>query len=139
LLVVIDPGGGSGAQDAAGVFDFGVSRAVGSVAAGELVSEIGRALDQAPGTIHYTIRQHGGIVPRWAAAERDVVERLQIPAEWVQAIEAKEMQDLERREQSYRRSPPPDLTGRTVILVDHGLATGSTMAAAVHFTERGAR
>jgi IS30 family transposase len=30
---------------------------------GESISEIGRALDRAPGTIHYTIRQHGGIAP----------------------------------------------------------------------------
>ena len=30
---------------------------------GESISEIGRALDRAPGTVHYTIRQHGGIAP----------------------------------------------------------------------------
>jgi hypothetical protein len=30
---------------------------------GVSISEIGRALDRAPGTIHYTIRQHGGIAP----------------------------------------------------------------------------
>ena len=30
---------------------------------GESISEIGRALDRAPGTIHCTIRQHGGVVP----------------------------------------------------------------------------
>jgi len=30
---------------------------------GESISEIGRALDRAPGTIHSTIRQHGGVVP----------------------------------------------------------------------------
>jgi len=30
---------------------------------GESISDIGRALDRAPGTIHYTIRQHGGVVP----------------------------------------------------------------------------
>jgi len=31
---------------------------------GESISEIGRALDRAPGTIHCTIRQHGGVSPR---------------------------------------------------------------------------
>jgi IS30 family transposase len=31
---------------------------------GESISEIGRALDRAPGTIHCTIRQHGGVPPR---------------------------------------------------------------------------
>ena len=39
--------------------------------------------------------------------------------------------ELERREQAYRGDrPPSDVTGRTVILVDDGLATGSTMRAA---------
>jgi len=31
---------------------------------GESISEIGRALDRAPGTIHCTIREHGGVPPR---------------------------------------------------------------------------
>lgn len=40
--------------------------------------------------------------------------------------------ELERRERIYRRGLPPlDLTGRTAILVDDGLATGSTMLAAI--------
>jgi len=43
-----------------------------------------------------------------------------------------ERTELERREQRYRGSRPfPDLRGKTVILVDDGLATGSTMRAAV--------
>ncbi|MFL5953425.1 MAG: phosphoribosyltransferase [Gaiellaceae bacterium] len=47
-----------------------------------------------------------------------------------QAVEA-EMRELERREAAYRGNrDPPDLTGKTVILVDDGLATGSTMRAA---------
>jgi putative phosphoribosyl transferase len=61
-----------------------------------------------------------------------LVESLGIPREWIEAIDAKEMRELERRERAYRGDrPPPDLTGRTVILVDDGLATGSTMLAAV--------
>jgi len=44
---------------------------------------------------------------------------------------ARERQELERREQVYRpRMPPLDVAGKTVILVDDGLATGSTMLAA---------
>src|SRR6266545_4430083 len=40
----------------------------------------------------------------------------------------REAQELERREQAYRDDrAPPDLEGKTVILVDDGLATGSTM------------
>jgi erythromycin esterase-like protein/predicted phosphoribosyltransferase len=62
----------------------------------------------------------------------DLIERLDLPAEWIEAIDARERRELERRERAYRgERPPPDLTGRTVILVDDGLATGSTMLAAV--------
>jgi putative phosphoribosyl transferase len=50
----------------------------------------------------------------------------------VEAIVDAEKQELERRERSYRGDRPfPDLAGRTVILIDDGLATGSTMRAAV--------
>jgi erythromycin esterase-like protein/predicted phosphoribosyltransferase len=61
------------------------------------------------------------------------IESLNIPVEWIEAIDAKERRELERRERVYREGrPPPELAGRTVILVDDGLATGSTMWAAVH-------
>jgi len=61
-----------------------------------------------------------------------VVESLGIPDDWIQSIAAKEAVELERREREYRGDrPPPELEGRTVILVDDGLATGSTMLAAV--------
>jgi erythromycin esterase-like protein/predicted phosphoribosyltransferase len=61
-----------------------------------------------------------------------LIESLGIPREWVEAIDAKEMRELARRERAYRGDlPPPDLTDRVVILVDDGLATGSTMVAAI--------
>lgn len=61
-----------------------------------------------------------------------LVDRLELPAEWIAAIDAKERRELERRERAYRGDrPPPDVAGRTAILVDDGLATGSTMLAAV--------
>jgi predicted phosphoribosyltransferase len=61
-----------------------------------------------------------------------VVEVLEIDSETIEAIEARERRELDRREQAYRLGrPPPELAGRTVILVDDGLATGSTMRAAV--------
>ncbi len=61
-----------------------------------------------------------------------LVERLGIPEQMIDAVAARERQELARRERLYRGGrPPPDLRGRTVILVDDGLATGATMFAAI--------
>lgn len=50
----------------------------------------------------------------------------------IEEATGREQRELVRREQLYRGDrPPPDLSGRTVILVDDGLATGATMRAAV--------
>jgi predicted phosphoribosyltransferase len=63
---------------------------------------------------------------------RDVVDALHIPPDVVDRAAAEEARELERREQSYRgQRPEPQVAGKTVILVDDGLATGSTMRAAV--------
>jgi predicted phosphoribosyltransferase len=61
-----------------------------------------------------------------------IVRALRIPDYVIDAVAAWEEQELARREQLYRGNrPPPDVRGKTVILVDDGLATGSTMQAAV--------
>ena len=61
-----------------------------------------------------------------------VVDYLYISDELIDQITAREQKELERREQLYRGGRPPlDVRGRTVIIVDDGLATGSTMRAAV--------
>jgi erythromycin esterase-like protein/predicted phosphoribosyltransferase len=63
---------------------------------------------------------------------RQIVERLGIPDYLIEAVAAREQQELARRERLYRGGrPPPDVRGRTVILVDDGLATGATMQAAI--------
>lgn len=62
----------------------------------------------------------------------EVVEMLGIRREQIDAAAARESRELQRREVEYRQGrPPPDVRGRAVILVDDGLATGSTMRAAV--------
>jgi predicted phosphoribosyltransferase len=62
----------------------------------------------------------------------DVVTELRIPRHWVDAVAARELEELRRRETAYRDGrPAPDVGGKTVILVDDGLATGASMRAAV--------
>src|SRR5437016_627187 len=59
-----------------------------------------------------------------------IVERLGIPGDLIDAAAAREQQELARRERLYRdRRPPAAVRGRTVILVDDGLATGASMHA----------
>jgi len=62
----------------------------------------------------------------------DVVLGLRIPPEVIDRVEAAERDELKRREREYRDDlPAPDVRGRTVILIDDGLATGASMRAAV--------
>jgi putative phosphoribosyl transferase len=62
----------------------------------------------------------------------DVVRALPNANELIESVTTRELAELARREQIYRDGrPAPDIGGRTVILVDDGLATGATMRAAV--------
>ncbi len=62
----------------------------------------------------------------------EVLRALDIPGNVVDAAAVREQRELERREQEYRDGrPAPDLTGKIVILIDDGLATGASMRAAV--------
>ena len=61
-----------------------------------------------------------------------VIRALGIPDYVIDSVVKWETEELKRRERVYRGDrPPPDVRGKTVILVDDGLATGSTMLAAV--------
>ncbi len=62
---------------------------------------------------------------------RDVVDQLAIPQRAIEAVAQREMIELQRRERDYRGNRPPlDVKGKKVIVIDDGLATGSTMRAA---------
>jgi len=62
----------------------------------------------------------------------EVVWTLRVSEDEIEYVAQREQAELERRERLYRGDlPPPAVSGRTVILVDDGLATGSTMRAAL--------
>src|SRR6516162_5889700 len=62
----------------------------------------------------------------------EIMNAFRIPDEVVDAVSAEEFIELQRRERVYRDDLPPlELEGKTVILIDDGIATGSTMRAAI--------
>jgi putative phosphoribosyl transferase len=67
----------------------------------------------------------------------NIVERLGIPDDYLEAVTRREMAEVERRLRHFRGDrPEPDVRDRTVILVDDGLATGVTARAAVEALRR---
>lgn len=69
----------------------------------------------------------------------ELVAQLRLDDELIDRVAAREEQELLRRERAYRGDrPPPALGGKTVVLVDDGLATGATMRAAVEAVRRAA-
>jgi len=64
--------------------------------------------------------------------DRGLIQELWMPRGYLEAETERQRQELERRARLYRRDrPPPQISNRTVILIDDGLATGSTMMAAL--------
>ena len=73
----------------------------------------------------------GAIVGSTCVLEDQMIRELRISKDEVEAVVARETLELARREKLYRSGQPAlDVRGRTVVLVDDGLATGSTMVAA---------
>ena len=61
-----------------------------------------------------------------------VIDALRIPADIIEAVRSEEEDELERRERVYRGNRAPlNVEGKSVIVVDDGVATGSTVLAAV--------
>jgi putative phosphoribosyl transferase len=74
----------------------------------------------------------GAIASGGVRVLNDLVGPLEISRDTIEAVTKRERQELQRRERIYRDDrPAPDVRDRTVLLVDDGLATGSTMRAAV--------
>jgi putative phosphoribosyl transferase len=71
----------------------------------------------------------------WGGAivlNEDVLHRFRVPAKKLEQVIEREKQELVRREHSYREGRAAiEIAGRTVILVDDGLATGASMRAAI--------
>jgi predicted phosphoribosyltransferase len=75
-----------------------------------------------------------GAIASWGARvlNDDVVRALQIPRHAIELAAARKRRELDRQERRYRaRQPAPNVRRRVIILVDDGLATGSTMRAAI--------
>ncbi|MEA3203114.1 MAG: hypothetical protein QOI63_784 [Thermoplasmata archaeon] len=74
----------------------------------------------------------GAIAPDALVLDAATVQSLGIPAEEVDRVRQREAQEMERRVRAFRGDrPPPRVAGRTVVLVDDGLATGVTATAAL--------
>jgi putative phosphoribosyl transferase len=65
--------------------------------------------------------------------KEEVIDPLRIPDAVIDAVAEKERKELERRAEAYRNGrPEPVIEGKTIILIDDGLATGATMRAAAY-------
>jgi predicted phosphoribosyltransferase len=81
-----------------------------------------------PGQPEFAI---GAVAGDVAILNQEIVDYLDLDAGDIAAIARRESAEIERRSRVYRVRPPVELKGRSVIIVDDGLATGNTMRAAV--------
>jgi predicted phosphoribosyltransferase len=102
----------------------------------EIAAALGAPLDvivvRKVGVPMYPELAMGAIAGESVFVNHDVVRQLHVDRASFERVLADERQELRRREVAYRGTrAPPQLAGRTIILVDDGLATGATMQAAI--------
>lgn len=83
----------------------------------------------------------GAIAPGVRVLDERIIARLGVPSEYLEREIERQEAEIERRAEAYRRGRPPvDVAGKTAIVVDDGVATGGTAAAALRWARaRGAR
>jgi putative phosphoribosyl transferase len=102
----------------------------------EIAAALGAPLDvivvRKVGVPMYPELAMGAIAGESVFVNHDVLRQLHVDRASFERVLADERQELRRREVAYRGTRAPlQLAGRTIILVDDGLATGATMQAAI--------
>ena len=74
----------------------------------------------------------GGLV-----LDRELIDKLEITQNYLHSEHKNQLAEARRREKAYTKGKTPEIIGKTAILVDDGIATGSTMEAAIHAAREG--
>jgi putative phosphoribosyl transferase len=119
---------------------LGIARG-GVVVAAPVAEALGAPLDvvvpRKLGAPHNPELGIGAIAPGVVVLDEDLVRRLGVDEAYVRAETARQQREIERRLAAYRGDrPPPELAGKTAVIVDDGVATGGTAIAASRWARR---
>jgi putative phosphoribosyl transferase len=114
---------------------LGVARG-GVVVAKHVAAALGAPLDVvvprklgAPGNPELGI---GAVAPGIVVVNQELVDRLGVPASYVEDEAERQQVEVERRTRAFRGDRPPvDLIGKSAVVVDDGVATGGTVLASI--------